>query len=171
MLLVFLNSVSSMMRVSPPPLVLQLRKNEPGLYPPLDESIMYWGLSHSLLKAVGCSSRLTHHGHVVLTAPLSSTFECESTPLEWLQARLNFRKELVLTDCTTVFTSDMTSFKCFLSGMPSCTGIAARIEGTGVWLLISNYMGIVTCNECKSTVDIHEWRDIQNEIVNALRED
>lgn len=157
---------------SPPPFILRLYEPPQGMYPSIHEAIVHWAISRNALQTTNCQCTITNSGHVLLTTPLSDTVP-RTSPMDLLKREAEFRSgflrdEVLLVDCMEIFESTTPKFRCFLTCMEERNAYAARIEGTSIWVLLSNFMGLVECNPCKTSIDRREWQEIQKGFLKAL---
>ena len=155
-----------------PPFILRLH-NPTGMYPPIKESLAHWAIAKMALADTGCKSGVTASGHVLLAKPISSDGDWtikDEAPMDVLQRKsaLCHENDYRLVDCTQIFENGDPCFHCFITSVDESTAIAARIDGTAIWILVSNYMGLIECNECKTGIDRREWNEIQKGFIDLI---
>lgn len=163
----------AIVRMSSPPFVLQLCGDAHASK--LKPNILNACFTHKRLSV--CSSLndyivfMTSSGHNLVMAPLAAC-RIGKTPMQVLEeSGITDGKEIKIADCVNVFESEHVKFRCFLTNHQVRTGIAARIDGTFIWILISDCMGLVECNQCASSISLSEFEEIQNAYANLAELD
>ena len=151
-----------------PPFILRLHNPSKGMYPIIAESIAQWSqiklAIHQQKKPY--RSTVTTSGHVLAMNPLDGD---DSPAIDCLKTHTNLIDHIPrLVDYVHVAEDNTPCFKCFFTSAESPKAIAARLDGTNIWLLISDYGGILSCDECKTNIDRTEFTQIQNGFMNLL---
>ena len=111
---------------------------------------------------------MTSSGHNLLMAPPSAC-TIGKTPMQVVEeSGVADGMQITISDCVQVFHSDHAKFRCFLTNHQVQTGLAARIDGTFIWVLISDCMGLAQCNQCASNISLSHFKEIQNGYVNLV---
>ena len=133
--------------------------------------LVYAGISYSAMARVNALCNVTSSGKILLAASLE-TDVVGPTAMQSLESfKSYFPRGFVLRDALHVFSSDEQSFQCFITGMLERDAIAARIEHTNIWILISDFVGTVTVNELHCNLSREEFREIQGGFVSMLFDD
>lgn len=117
-----------------------------------------------LVDNMGLAVSATRSAHVVVAAPLSARTEV-TLPIDAISRISLFPPKISLVDSMCVFTSDTPCFRCIVTGIDADVGIASRIDGTDVWILCSNYVGGLDCNELKSSLSREDFSQLQREFM------
>lgn len=130
------------------------------------QSVQHYMVTKNAMVEIGGKSYLTPSGHVLLLAPLeASTQNC--TPIQFLEDNVEILPDHPrLVDAVPVITSSKECFQCFVTSSPNCYLMAARIEGTHVWIAISNH--VIDYNPCVININRQEFQDIQHGFMELL---
>lgn len=164
----FLVCIGALVVPAKPPFILRLHNPSKGMYPVISESIAQWCqikmAIHQQKKLY--RSTVTSSGHVLAMNPLDGD---ESPAIDCLKAHTSLIDQVPrLVDCVHVAEDNTPCFRCFFTSLESEKAVAARLDGTNVWLLISDYGGVLPCDECKSNIDRQEFTQIQNGFIDLL---
>lgn len=131
------------------------------------QSVQHYMITKNVMREIGGKSFLTPSGHVLLLAPLeASTQNC--TAIQFLEDHVDFLPDHPrLLDAVPVITSSKECFQCFVTSIPYCYVMAARIEGTHIWIAISKHVEI-EYNPCVININRQEFQDIQHGFMELL---
>lgn len=127
-------------------------------------ALWHYNIMVKILEQHGCDLKLTSSGHVLLAKSIDA--RCSDFPaIDVLKQSpvfyLNRTNEIQLVDVVDILISEDDIFQCFLTNTVKKHAFAARIEGTSIWLLICNFLGLMSCNECSSHISRRDFDEIQ----------
>ena len=119
------------------------------------KSLLYWTSTSRAFKHMDLRSHLTPTGHVLWMMPLDGLY---TYPIDRLLQDPVFQ-DVRFVDGVDMFSSEFHCFRCFITGSRHSSSKAVRIQGTPVWVLVSNLM---ESNRYKSSIDRREFYEIQS---------
>ena len=139
------------------------------MHPVLHKSVAQLVIARRALEKTGCRSMVTKSGHVLIATPIDAATTEEQPAVSFLCRNETRAAEIDLVDFMHVFDANEPCFKCFFTDDDEWSGLAARIDGTTLWVLVTNPFGIFEVNECKTSINRAEWQDIQESFMGLLQ--
>ena len=140
-----------------PPFRLRLEDTH-GMKPSIHRT-MNWYKHADTFSTCKC---ITTSGHILVAQPILNTFEAPTT--------LHFGtfNDVCFVDTIYLFEAMVPCFTCFITKKKASRAFATRIQDTCIWILISDVMGLVECNECTCAINRQEFDEIQKDFLYLL---